>query len=198
MLESARRRTGLRTPPAEVRDLTPTTCPDGSARGGAACSTRRHAGKAEWITGTPGSRASRRTVPLPPWLAARMADYLANTHGDNGNPTAPLFPRRLSGGARYKGQRAEVRLDWSDLQGSQTTVRFHKCLPAAVTCGYACAQLSGWRPSTSVKPYAPASCAELTDSWFHRALAGSAAIAATPRPTYRGVSDSANPGGAMG
>ena len=55
--------------------------------------TRR---KAEWVTGTPKSKTSRRTVSLPPWLAARMADYLGE-HPRANEPTAPLWPRRLHG-----------------------------------------------------------------------------------------------------
>jgi integrase len=33
----------------------------------------------EWLTGTPKSARSRRTVPLPGWLAAKIADYLARS-----------------------------------------------------------------------------------------------------------------------
>ena len=33
-----------------------------------------------WVVGTPKSKRSRRTVPLPGWLAAKMADYLAIIH----------------------------------------------------------------------------------------------------------------------
>ena len=84
--------------------------------------TRR---KAEWVTGTPKSKTSRRTVPLPPWLAAKLADYLQTTHLAADNPTAPLWPRRLVGGARRKGSKATTRLDWAqpcDLQGLQSKV----------------------------------------------------------------------------
>jgi integrase len=42
-----------------------------------------------------------------------MADYLANTHGDNTNPQAPLWPRRAMGGARRKGEPVVPRLDWA-------------------------------------------------------------------------------------
>ena len=50
--------------------------------------------------------------------------------------------------------------------------------------GYSmCCQTSGCEPSTSVNPYSAASCAELTDCWFHRARSGSAASATTARPT---------------
>ncbi|RIT14287.1 site-specific integrase, partial [Mycobacteroides abscessus] len=43
----------------------------------------------EWVTGTLKSKKSRRTVPLPPWLAERMADYLADDHPRANKPTAP-------------------------------------------------------------------------------------------------------------
>jgi len=42
----------------------------------------------EWVTGTPKSKRSKRTVPLPPSLAERMADYLAE------HPRADDRPRR--------------------------------------------------------------------------------------------------------
>lgn len=44
-------------------------------------------------------------------------------------------------------------------------------------------QMSGREPSTSVNPYAEASCPDVTDLWFHLARSGSAASTATPRPT---------------
>ena len=85
---------------------------------GAKCSVRvqrtkeRKAG--QWITGTPKSKKSRRTVPLPPWLAERMADYLATDHHRANEPTAPLWPSRNNGGGyRARGERYAVPLDWS-------------------------------------------------------------------------------------
>jgi integrase len=67
-----------------------------------------------WTTGTPKSKRSRRTVPLPGWLAHRMADYLADVHPRAAEPTAPLWPsRRNGGGYRAKGARYAVPLDWS-------------------------------------------------------------------------------------
>jgi integrase len=42
-----------------------------------------------WIVGTPKSKRSRRTVPLPGWLAAKMADYLAHDHTRTAEPDAP-------------------------------------------------------------------------------------------------------------
>jgi integrase len=67
-----------------------------------------------WQTGTLKSKKSRRTVPLPPWLAGRMADYLATDHPRTDEPTAPLWPSRNNGGGyRAKGERYAVPLDWS-------------------------------------------------------------------------------------
>jgi Resolvase, N terminal domain len=45
-----------------------------------------------WIVGTPKSKRSRRSVPLPGWLAAKMADYLANIHPRAAEPDASLWP----------------------------------------------------------------------------------------------------------
>ena len=77
--------------------------------------TRR---RREWVTGTPKSTTSKRTVPLPDWLAARMADYLATVHPHANNPTAVLWPRRLQGNRALKPP-----LDWAaplDLNGLQS------------------------------------------------------------------------------
>ena len=71
--------TGLRAAEVqglEVRDLTLTTGPDGTMRSSVRLQRTKTRRKAEWVTGTPKSKTSRRTVSLPPWLAARMADYL--------------------------------------------------------------------------------------------------------------------------
>jgi integrase len=74
----------------------------------------------QWVMGTLKSAKSARTVPLPPWLATRLADYLANTHphGDIASadycPQAPLWPSRKNGGGyRAAGQRYAVPFDWS-------------------------------------------------------------------------------------
>lgn len=68
----------------------------------------------EWVTGTLKSKKSQRTVPLPPWLATKMADYLDTDHPRADEPTAPLWPSRNNGGGyRAKGERYAVPLDWS-------------------------------------------------------------------------------------
>jgi len=99
----------------EVRDLQFTTRPGQPIR----CSvkverTKTRRGR-EWITGTPKSKKSRRTVPLPSWLAERLHAYLRDTHPRADEPTAPLWPnRRLGGGHRIKGERFAAPHDWSN------------------------------------------------------------------------------------
>lgn len=68
----------------------------------------------EWVSGTLKSKRSRRDVPIPPWLAAKLAAYLQDTHPHSDNPTAPLWPSRKNGGGfRAAGERYAVPLDWS-------------------------------------------------------------------------------------
>lgn len=68
----------------------------------------------QWVTSTPKSRKSRRTVPLPPWLAEKLRAYLADVHPRNEDPAAPLWPSRKNGGGyRAAGQRYAVPLDWT-------------------------------------------------------------------------------------
>jgi integrase len=101
----------------EVRDLTLTTI-NGATKGVVRVQRTKSRRKREWVTGTPKSKASRRTVPLPGWLAQRLADYLTGTHPYADTPTAPLWPRRLGGNHVVKPP-----LDWSaplDLNGFQS------------------------------------------------------------------------------
>lgn len=49
-----------------------------------------------WITDTPKSAKSIRTVPLDAWLADDVRDYLTNVHPNGGDDSAPLFPGRYS------------------------------------------------------------------------------------------------------
>ncbi|MGO9153992.1 tyrosine-type recombinase/integrase [Mycobacterium sp.] len=68
-----------------------------------------------WVTGTPKSKRSRRTVPLPAWLAERMADYIAG-HPRADEPTALLWPGRTAKWAPIKdaGNRRQTAYDWSE------------------------------------------------------------------------------------
>ncbi|HTX55238.1 MAG TPA: site-specific integrase [Candidatus Baltobacteraceae bacterium] len=73
---------------------------------------KRQAG--EWTTDTLKSARSRRDVPLPPWLATKLVDYLANTHPRGTEALAPLWPNRALGGARRRGCRAAAPLDFTE------------------------------------------------------------------------------------
>lgn len=103
----------------EIRDLSFTTGPakaDGSPTTRCAISVRRTKNRKEgrWESSTPKSKRSRRTVPLPTWLAERMRDYLAKEHPRSSEPTAPLWPSRKNGGGfRPAGERYAVPLDWT-------------------------------------------------------------------------------------
>jgi integrase len=68
----------------------------------------------QWVIGTLKSKRSRRTVPLPPWLAQRMRDYLDSVHPRSNEPTAPLWPSRVVGGYRTPDRLAVAPLDWSE------------------------------------------------------------------------------------
>ncbi|WP_047888889.1 tyrosine-type recombinase/integrase [Rhodococcus sp. ARP2] len=97
----------------EIQDLVFTTRPGQDTR----CVVNIHRTKerkgGEWITSTPKSRKSRRSVPLPAWLAQRMHAYLTD-HPRADEPAAPLWPSRKNGGGyREKGTRYAVPLDWS-------------------------------------------------------------------------------------
>jgi integrase len=73
---------------------------------------KRRAGN--WVADTLKSDKSARSVPLPLWLAKRMADYLAETHPRADEPNAPLWPNRVLGGSRRRGELAVAPLDFSE------------------------------------------------------------------------------------
>lgn len=68
----------------------------------------------EWVADTLKSARSTRTVPLPPWLTIKVADYLDTDHPRADEPTAPLWPNRALGGSRSQGQLAVAPLDFSE------------------------------------------------------------------------------------
>jgi integrase len=115
--------TGLRAAEVqglEVRDVTLTTTNNGTTKGSVRVQRTKSRRKREWITGTPKSKTSKRTVPLPPWLATRLSAYLQEVHPHANTPTAPLWPSRGPG----NGARKPV-LDWSaplDLNGLQSKI----------------------------------------------------------------------------
>ena len=88
----------------EIRDLSFAPVAAGSpAKAGVRVErTKVRRGNA-WVTGTLKSKRSRRSVPLPGWLAAKMADYLAHEHPRAGEPEAPLWPGRTNAGGHRDG-----------------------------------------------------------------------------------------------
>ena len=83
----------------EVGDLAFTTGPVADASGtGTRCAVNVRRSKVRkngtWVATTPKSKRSRRTVPLPPWLAEKLRVYLAETHPHADDPTAPVWPSR--------------------------------------------------------------------------------------------------------
>ena len=66
-----------------------------------------------------------------------MADYLTGTHPLADEPTAPLWPRRLPGGARTKGQRVIARLDYTQ-PGDLGNFAHRVLRPALADLGLAC------------------------------------------------------------
>jgi len=66
-----------------------------------------------WETSTPNSKRSRRTVPLPPWLAEKVRAYIEE-HPRADEPTAPLWPSRGRGGRRVKGEKAVAPMVWDE------------------------------------------------------------------------------------
>lgn len=115
--------TGLRAAEVqgvEVRDLILTNGPDGSTEGSIRVARTKTRRRREWVVGTPKSKTSKRTVPLSPWLAARLADYLVGTHPHADTPTTPLWPRRGHG-----NHIVVPPLDWSaplDINGLQSKI----------------------------------------------------------------------------
>ena len=124
--------TGLRAAEVqglEFRDLILTTGPDGSTRGSVRVQRTKTRRRREWVTGTPKSKTCKSTVPLPGWLAARMADYLARPAHDRppNEPTAPLWPRRLQG-----NHVVSPPLDWSaPLRPQRRAVQDHPTRPGS-------------------------------------------------------------------
>ncbi len=111
----------------------------------------------QWVTDTLKSAKSARTVPLPPWLAERMAHYLAPgaadghpyTHPRANEPTAPLWPNRALGGARRRGCKAVAPLDYTE--PIDTTAFYKNVLrPALAAVGLPASRPA--RPVTATQP----------------------------------------------
>ncbi|MGY4648395.1 tyrosine-type recombinase/integrase [Mycobacterium sp. URHB0021] len=104
----------------EVRDLVFKTAPNQPVRASVQVRRTKDRRDGGWLTGTPKSKRSRRSVPLPPWLAERMHAYLATEHPRADEPDAPLWPGRTNAGGwratrgENKTVRREIALDWSE------------------------------------------------------------------------------------
>jgi integrase len=60
------------------------------------------------------SEKSRRTVPLPGWLAEKMADYLKTTHQCAKDDAAPLWPGRSATVVAHVGKRRQTVHNWDE------------------------------------------------------------------------------------
>ena len=101
--------TGLRAAEVqglEVRDLVLTTTATGSVRGSVRVQRTKSRRKREWVTGTPRSKTSKRTVPPPPWLAAKLAAYLGIRAGRRHTYRGPL----AASATRLPCRKASARL----------------------------------------------------------------------------------------
>ncbi|MGX9294108.1 MULTISPECIES: tyrosine-type recombinase/integrase [Tsukamurella] len=142
----------------EVGDLLFTTRPGSDSTPTVQCAVRVQRTKERkggaWTTSTPKSRKSRRSVPLPGWLAERMHAYLRNVHPRADEPTAPLWPSRKNGGGhRAAGERYAVPLDWSQPLAMGT---FYDTIlkPALLAVGLPASQPA--KPATKTRPAEPA------------------------------------------
>ena len=104
-----------------------------------------------WVAGTLKSKHSRRTVPLPGWLAARMRDYLDTVHPRADEPGAPLWPNRAVGGSRSAERLAVSPLDFSE---PVDPTAFYKNVlrPALVAVGLPASQQEHSRDDGTVVP----------------------------------------------
>lgn len=100
----------------EIQDLVFAPGPSGAPRASVNVRRTKERKGGVLVVGTPKSKRSRRTVPLPSWLAARMADYLADTHPNSDVAQAPLWPGRSAEWAPVAGagKRRQTALDWAE------------------------------------------------------------------------------------
>lgn len=149
--------TGLRaseTAGLEVGDLVRAPAPAGGPPRMSVKITRTKERKGgAWVTGTLKSNKSRRTVPLPGWLAERMGDYLAETHPRRNEPTAPLWPGRNATVVAHVGKRRQTAHDWDEPVDMPTFYR-RVFRPALIAAGLPASEPA--RPATEDEPARPA------------------------------------------
>jgi integrase len=98
-----------------------------------------------------------RDVPVDPWLADDMRDYLSRTHPCSDDPRAPLFPGRFAkAAAKQLGRDAsdsEDRFDWSR-PIDETNVYKRFWLPALDALNYPHSRWHDLRHSAAVSTLA--------------------------------------------
>jgi integrase len=146
--------TGLRASEAaglEVGDLVRAPTPAGApSRMAVRVARTKERKNGVWVIGTLKSKKSRRTVPLPPWLAAKVADYLKRTHPRAKDDTAPLWPGRSATVVAHIGKRRQTAHDWDDPVDMPTFYR-RVFRPALLAAG-----LPASEPATPATKTAPA------------------------------------------
>jgi integrase len=112
-----------------------------------------------WALGTTKSTSSyMRSVPLPGWLAGRMADYLGlgtagahHPHADE--PTAPLWPGRSATVVARVGKRRQTAHNWDEPVDMPTFYR-RVFRPALLAAGLPASEPA--TPATKTTPAMPA------------------------------------------
>jgi integrase len=99
------------------------------------------------------SNKSRRSVPLPPWLVVKMANYLAETHPRAADPTSPLWPGRGATVVAHIGKRRQTAHDWDEPVDMPTFYR-RVFRPALLAAGLPASEPA--RPATKTTPARPA------------------------------------------
>jgi integrase len=145
--------TGLRAAEVaglEIRDLTLSDIP-GTAGAVRVERTKKKNG-ALWATEPTKTNESERTVPLEPWLADDLRDYLS-AHTERENPTAPLFPGRLDlAQAKAQGRNVKDSADRFDWVSPVDLNNFYKryMQPAEIACKLPAARFHDLRHSFAV------------------------------------------------
>ncbi|WP_457135490.1 tyrosine-type recombinase/integrase [Mycobacteroides abscessus] len=106
----------------------------------------------QWVTRTLKTDNSRRSVPLPSWLAERMAEYIAE-HPRSDDPTAPLWPGRSATVIARTGTRRQTTLNWDEPVDMGTFYR-RIFRPALLALGLPASEPA--RPATKDQPLRPA------------------------------------------
>ena len=110
-------------------------------------------GKFCWPAEPTKTDESDRVVPLEPWLADDLRDYLATTHHRPCDPLAPLFPGRLNlAQAKAQGRNVKDSADRFDWDTPVDLNNFYKryMQPAEIACNLPAARFHDLRHSFAV------------------------------------------------